>query len=381
MNKNGDKMMNCLCCVSPGRRRLLGALSALAGTVIAGRTASAAEAPSAASGLSRTAIRSIDIHAHYYPESYCDLVGGAGKQFGGAFVCDDKSFTFQTPAGGLGPLPMKFINVDERLKDMDASGVDVQALSLSVPMAYWGDRNFNARLAREWNTAASRIYQQHPTRFVVLATLPMLNATDAIDELERASQLPGVRGVYMGTNINNRDLDDPLFLPVFARIEQLNLPVFLHPQQTVGGSRLGDFYLSNLLGNPFDTAIAGSHLIFGGVLDRFPELQVTLPHAGGALPILIGRLDAGWTARPETRRLAQKPSSYLRRFCYDTVSHSGPVLDYLMQNIGVDRLVLGSDYCFDMGYEQPVRFLDRLDLTAQQRAMILGGNAGKLLRI
>lgn len=240
-------MMNCLCCVSPGRRRLLGALSALAGTMIAGRTASAAEAQSAASGLSRTAVRSIDIHAHYYPESYCDLVGGAGKQFGGAFVCDDKSFTFQTPAGGLGPLPMKFINVDERLRDMDASGVDVQALSLSVPMAYWGDRNFNARLAREWNTAASRIYQQHPTRFVVLATLPMLNATDAIDELERASQLPGVRGVYMGTNINNRDLDDPLFLPVFARIEQLNLPVFLHPQQTVGGSRLGDFYLSNLL--------------------------------------------------------------------------------------------------------------------------------------
>ena len=185
----------------------------------------------------------------------------------------------------------------------------------------------------------------------------------------------------MGTNINSLDLDDPRFSPIFARIEQLKLPVFLHPQQTVGGSRLGDFYLSNLLGNPFDTAIAGSHLILGGVLDRYPELHVTLPHAGGALPILIGRLDAGWTVRPETRRLAQKPSSYLRRFSYDTVSHSGPVLDYLMQNIGVDRLVLGSDYCFDMGYEQPVRFLDRLDLSAEQRAMILGGNAGKLLRI
>lgn len=360
---------------------MLGTLAALAGTVAAGGATSAAEPRRAAPGSTLATVRSIDIHAHYYPESYCDLVGGAGKQFGGKFTCDDTSFSFQTPAGGLGPLPMKFINVDERLKDMDASGVDVQALSLSVPMAYWGDRVFNAKLARVWNTAASRVHQQHPTRFVVLATLPMLNAGDAIDELERASELPGVRGVYMGTNVDNRDLDNPLFSPVFARIEQLNLPVFLHPQQTVGGSRLGDFYLSNLLGNPFDTAIAGSHLIFGGVLDRHPNLQVTLPHAGGVLPMVIGRLDAGWTVRPETRRLAQRPSSYLRRFSYDTVSHSGPVLDFLIQNIGIDRLVLGSDYCFDMGYEQPVRFLDRLGLSAQQRAMILGGNAGKLLRV
>ncbi|WP_247873494.1 amidohydrolase family protein [Burkholderia sp. LS-044] len=376
-----DTMLNCTCCPSPGRRRLLGALAAFAGTAVAGQSASAAGSADTPAAPPPQRPRSIDIHAHYYPESFCNLVGGEGKRFGGSFVCDDTSFTFRTPAGGLGPLPMKFIDVDARLKDMDASGVDVQALSLSVPMAYWGDRPFNAKLARDWNASASRVYQRHPTRFVVLATLPMLNAADAIDELERAAQLPGVRGVYMGTNIDNRDLDDPLFAPVFARIEQLGLPVFLHPQQTVGGARLGDFYLSNLLGNPFDTAIAGSHLILGGVLDRYPTLEITLPHAGGALPILVGRLDAGWTVRPETRRLAQKPSSYLRRFSYDTVSHSGPVLNFLIENVGVDRLVLGSDYCFDMGYEQPVRFLDRVDLSAQQRAMILGGNAGKLLRI
>ncbi|MBR8002390.1 amidohydrolase family protein [Burkholderia vietnamiensis] len=382
--------MICTCCMSSGRRRVLGAFAALAGAAVAGRPATAAEPGSVSSLASASSApatppaahpRAIDIHAHYYPESFCTLVGGEGKRFGGAFTCDDTTFTFRTPAGGLGPLPMKFIDVDARLADMDASGVDVQALSLSVPMAYWGDRPFNAKLARTWNTAASRVHQRHPTRFVVLATLPMLDATDAIDELERASQLPGVRGVYMVTNIDNRDLDDPRFAPVFARIEQLGLPVFLHPQQTVGGARLGDFYLSNLLGNPFDTAIAGSHLILGGVLDRHPALHFTLPHAGGALPILVGRLDAGWTVRPETRRLAQQPSSYLRRFSYDTVSHSGPVLNFLIDTVGIDRLVLGSDYCFDMGYAQPVRFLDRLDLTAAQRAMVLGGNAGRLLRI
>ncbi|OXC76056.1 amidohydrolase family protein [Caballeronia sordidicola] len=373
--------MDCTCCVSPKRRRLLGTMAALAGGLASGASGQAAAAtPTAVAGSARK-VRSIDVHAHYYPESYCELVGSEGHQFGGKFTCDASSFSFQTPAGGLGPLPLKFINIDARLADMDASGVDMQALSLSVPMAYWADRAFNAKLATTWNAAASKVHLQYPSRFVVLATLPMLNPHDAIDELERSAELPGVRGVYMGTNINNRDLDDPLFEPVFARIEQLGLPVFLHPQQTVGGARLNDFYLSNLLGNPFDTAIAGSHLILGGVMDRHPALSVTLPHAGGALPILMGRIDAGWTVRPETRRLAQKPSSYLRRFNYDTVSHSGPVLDFLIQNVGVDRLVLGSDYCFDMGYEQPVTFLDRLELPTDQKNMVLRGNASQLLKI
>jgi aminocarboxymuconate-semialdehyde decarboxylase len=184
--------MDCACCVSSKRRQFLGAITALAGGVMSGVSAAAAPA---ATPITAGVTRSIDIHAHYYPESYCDLVGGDGKKFGGRFTCDASSFSFQTPAGALGPLPMKFVDVGERLKDMDGSGVDIQALSLSVPMAYWGDRTFNAKLASTWNNAASEVYQQHPTRFVVLATLPMLNASDAIDELARAAELPSVRGV------------------------------------------------------------------------------------------------------------------------------------------------------------------------------------------
>jgi aminocarboxymuconate-semialdehyde decarboxylase len=181
----------------------------------------------------------------------------------------------------------------------------------------------------------------------------------------------------MGTNINGMDLDNPRFAPIFARIEQLGLPVFLHPQQTVGGGRLSDYYLSNLLGNPFDTAIAASHLILGGVLDQYPQLHVSLPHTSGALPILVGRLDAGWTSRPLTR-LAQKPSSYLTRFSYDTVSHSGPMLDYLIANVGIDHLVLGSDYCFDIGYEQPVRFVESIGLGPRDKAAVLDVNAARI---
>ena len=176
-----------------------------------------------------------------------------------------------------------------------------------------------------------------------------------------------------------RPLEHPRFDPIFARIAQTGLPVFRHPQQTVGGSRLADYYLSNRPGKPVDTAIAASHLILGGVMDRYPTLEITLAHAGGALPILLGRIDAGWNVRHETR--AQQPSSYARRVSYDSVSHSGPVLEFLTKNVGVDRLVFGSDYCFDMGYEQPLRFLDRIPLNNARRNMIMGGNAARLLHI
>ncbi|MGZ5805219.1 MAG: amidohydrolase family protein, partial [Xanthobacteraceae bacterium] len=203
----------------------------------------------------------------------------------------------------------------------------------------------------------------------------------AIDELNRVSKMPGLRGIYMGTNIDNRDLDDPLFEPIFARIEALDLPVFLHPQQTIGGKRLGVFYLNNFLGNPFDSAIAACHLIFGGVLDRHPKLQINLPHAGGALPGLIGRIDHGWKMRPETKHLANAPSTYLRRFTYDTISHSLPIMEFIISMVGADRVMIGSDYCFDMGYERPRQMVDDLRLSSADRALIMGGTAAKLLKI
>jgi aminocarboxymuconate-semialdehyde decarboxylase len=326
-------------------------------------------------------VLTIDVHAHYYPEELLSLIDGPGRGFGGQVTRTIDHFGFRTPAGTLGPLPMKFIRIEDRLRDMDACGVDIQALSLSVPMVYWADRVLNARMARVWNDAASDVHVRHPNRFLVLATLPMLDAHDAMRELERVAAMPGVRGIYMGTNINSVDLDHTRFATILAAIERARLPIFLHPQQTIGGDRLGDFYLSNLLGNPFDTAIAASRLILGGTLDRHPELHVSLPHAGGALPILIGRIDAGWHRRPETHRTAQPPSKYLRRFSYDSISHSRPVLDYLIKTVGPDRLVLGSDYCFDMGYDEPVRFVDRLALPAAQRDQIVGGNAALLLGV
>jgi len=325
--------------------------------------------------------RTIDIHAHYFGESYLQLFNEQCARYATEYRSTKDGWYLKSPISSVGPLPSKFFDVKQRITEMDRQGVRVQALSLTAPMVYWAEPEFSHRLARAWNDDAVAAHTAFPNRLFVLATLPMLDPDRAIDELNRVGKLPGVRGIYMGTNINGRDLDDPLFEPVFARIEALGLPIFLHPQQTIGGQRLSVFYLNNFLGNPFDTAIAACHLIFGGVLDRHPALQVNLPHAGGALLGLIGRIDHGWKVRPETKHLALAPSAYLRRFTYDTISHSAPILNFIISQVGADRVLLGSDYCFDMGCERPLALLDELQISDADRKLIAGETAAKLLKI
>jgi aminocarboxymuconate-semialdehyde decarboxylase len=186
----------------------------------------------------------------------------------------------------------------------------------------------------------------------------------------------------MGTNIEGRDLDDPLFEPIYTRIEALALPVFLHPLPPIlGGKRLQPYSLANLVAFPLDTTVAAAHLIFGGVMDRHPNLVIVLPHAGGALLNLIGRLDHGWNVIPAAKHSAQTPSAYLHRFMYDTIAHSKPVMEFIISQVGVDRIMLGSDYCFPVGYDRPVEVVEDLRLSSDQRKMILGGTAAKILKI
>jgi aminocarboxymuconate-semialdehyde decarboxylase len=264
---------------------------------------------------------------------------------------------------------------------MDRTGVAVQALSLTQPMVYFAKGDLGRRLARAFNDALAEAHTAHPDRFVGCMTLPMQDPAAAVAELQRAARLPGVRAVYLGTNVNGRDLSDPAFAPVFERCEEFELPVFLHPVSVLGGERLRPFYLSNLLGNPFDTAVAAAHLVFGGVLDRYPRLQVCLPHAGGALPYVAGRLQHGQRVRPEARDRARRPfTAYLRRFTYDTISHSPEALGWLIRTVGADRVMVGSDFCFDMGYERPRDIVTkRLRLKRADQVRILRDNAARLL--
>ena len=246
--------------------------------------------------------RAIDVHAHFYPERFLAAVETWGAPFGARVDrSDPRGPVLVAPGTPTRPLEPRFFDLPARLRSMDRQGVEVQALSLTIPMVYWADGAAGHRLARAFNDAASEAHTAHPDRFVGCATLPMQDPPRAAQELERASGLPGIRAVYLGTNVTGRELSDPAFFPIFERCQALKLPVLLHPITVIGAERLQPFYLHNLLGNPFDTAVAAAHLVFGGVLDRLPQLQVCLPHAGGALPYLAGRLQPRQRVRPEAQ--------------------------------------------------------------------------------
>jgi aminocarboxymuconate-semialdehyde decarboxylase len=181
--------------------------------------------------------------------------------------------------------------------------------------------------------------------------------------------------------VNGMELEDKSLWPLYAKCEELGWTVFLHPMDTIGADRTKKYHLKNLLGNPYDTGVAAAHLIFGGVLDAFPKLEVNLPHAGGTFPGLIGRLDHGTKVRAELKHMKQLPSAYLRRFTYDTIGHDDRINQNLVRLVGADRVTLGSDYCFDMGLNDPVGTVARLEVSSADRALINGETAAKLLHL
>ncbi|HJO69462.1 MAG TPA: amidohydrolase family protein [Rhodospirillales bacterium] len=324
---------------------------------------------------------SVDIHAHFFPASFLDLVADEGTSYGAALAASGKEGAAVLSVDGTAwPLESRIVDLEQRLAAMDEQGVDVHALSLTAPMVYWADPKLALKLSQAFNDAVVEAHQHHPDRFVSFAMLPMNDPALAARELERIAAAPGVRGLYMATRIRERELSDDAFSGVFERAEALGLPIFLHPIKVVEPERLKSFYLTNLVGNPTESAIAAAHLIFGGVLDRFPKLTVCLPHAGGSFPYLVGRINHGWEVRPECAHLERGPVEYLRRFYYDTVSHSAKALAYLIDLVGADRVMLGSDYCFDMGYERPVEVVgEHPGLSADDKRRILGDNARALL--
>jgi len=327
----------------------------------------------------------VDVHSHFFPEAYIRVIEESGASFGGAVDrSNPKGPSLVVGGQRTPPLDPRYWDLDLRIRSMNRQGVAVQALSLTVPMVYWADGPTGARLAAAFNDAASQAHVSHPDRFVGCATLPLQDPARALGELERAARLPGIKGVYMGTNVGGRELSDPAFFPVFERAAALGLPVLLHPLRVIGAERLAPYYLGNLLGNPFDTAIAAAHLVFGGVLDRLPKLEVCLPHAGGAMPYLHGRLRHGQSVRPETQGKARKPfSAYLRRFTYDIISHDAGCLRHLVATVGADRVMLGTDFCFDMGYERPLAAIQAkgVGLSRKDQERIVRTNAARLLRL
>jgi aminocarboxymuconate-semialdehyde decarboxylase len=324
-------------------------------------------------------MKTIDIHAHWYPEEWLRVFEREGAKEGASL---ERGAKYQLKAKSItNAFDERFVVVSERIQEMDKRAVDVHALSLTTPMVYWASAGLATTLSQAFNDAASAAHRKHPDRLVGLAMLPMQSPADAMKELERAAKLPGMRGLYLATNVNGMELDEKQFWDVYAKCEELGWTIFLHPVDTIGQDRTKKYYLKNLCGNPYDTGVAVAHLIFGGVMDRFPKLEFNLPHAGGTFPWLIGRWDHGTSVRPELKHMKKKPSEYLRRFTYDTIGHDDRINDALVRLVGADRVTLGSDYCFDMGLDDPLATVGRLNINEEEKNLIRGKNALKLLRL
>jgi aminocarboxymuconate-semialdehyde decarboxylase len=363
------------------RRALVGGLLAGA-ALLEARVRRRSRAWAASPARKRYTMPVIDAHAHWYPPEWVSLIQREGAANGAKIDKNDKGWTtFATPTINVVFTPAH-IDIHSRLQRMDDQRVDVHALSLTLPMVNWAPAPFGLKLAQTFNDACAAAHTEHPKRFFGLATLPMQAPPVALAELDRAAKLPGLRGLYLSTHINGKNLDDKAYLPFFARCQELGWPVFLHPLDPVGAERMGSYYLRNLLGNPYDTGIAAASLVFGGVMDAFPKLEVVLPHAGGTFPALIGRLDHGTEVRAELKHMKRPASAYLRRFHYDTIAYNPQLISNLIRLVGADRVVMGSDFPFDMGIDKPVELVEGLgDLTPSDRELILGKNAARLLRV
>ena len=321
----------------------------------------------------------IDTHAHWYPTEWLRLFERDGPAEGAQLERTATGYVIRTDRI-TNAFNDEYIDLGLRLAGMDRQRVDIQAMSLTAPMVYWASPGLGLALSQAYNDAASAAHLKHPTRLYGLAMIPMQAPELAVKELERASKLPGIRGLYLATNVNGTDLDDKRYWDIYAKAEDLGWTVFLHPIDTIGRERTTRFYLKNLLGNPYDTGVAAASLVFGGVMDQFPNLVVHLPHAGGTFPWLIGRMDRGTRVRPELKHMKKLPSEYLRRFRYDTIGHNDTINRHLVGMVGADRVMIGSDYCFDMGLEDPLGDLARIEgLSAAERDLIAGTNAAKLL--
>jgi aminocarboxymuconate-semialdehyde decarboxylase len=274
-------------------------------------------------------------------------------------------------------------SVARRLKDMDKAGIDIQAISTAPPQYYyWAEPELGRDVARTINDNIASIVHEHPDRFVGLCTVPMQAPEFAVAELERAVKQLGFRGVEINSNVAGAELSEERFRPFFAKAQELDTVIFMHPNGFTEGRRLADHYFINIIGNPLDSTVAVHHLIFGGVLDQYPRLKIVVAHGGGFLPAYSGRVDHAHKYRPDCRRCIKRPpTTYLKRMYFDTITFTHHQLEYLVQQWGADHVLLGTDYPYDMALPNAVDFVATAKLGRTEKAAILGGNAAKLLKL
>jgi aminocarboxymuconate-semialdehyde decarboxylase len=329
-------------------------------------------------------LKTIDVHIHFLSPRALEGARKAPDRYG-VRVLDDGP----RPRLAVGaepptrPLLEALYTLDRHLEFLDGQGIDTALFGPLMDVAgYSLPPEHGAAWSRLQNEALAASLAEAGGRHYGLATLPLQEPKLAAEELAFAVQSLGLRGAMIDPNALGRPLGDRAFDPFWKAAADLGAPVILHPFLLEAVERFGRHYLHNLVGYPFETTLAAASLIFGGTLDRFPPLDVVLLHGGGFLPYHIGRFDRGHVTREEARADgAGLPSAYLRRFHYDTLTQFPPALAYLVQVVGEDRVLLGSDHPFWLGDPEPVRIVREAGLAPAAQQAILGDNAARLFHL
>jgi aminocarboxymuconate-semialdehyde decarboxylase len=324
----------------------------------------------------------IDVHTHFLPPELVDEARAGGAPDGLRTELAGGQEWMVHRQGFRYPLHRTFYDMSARLDAMTAMGIDVGILSVAPTIfMYWLPAAEGRDFCRRTNDTLATLAKESDGRLCPVATLPMQDPAAAAHELRRAVGQLGLHGAEIGPSVEGEPLDDVALRPVLTAASDLGVPLIVHPSSVSVRPGLPDFYLTNLVGNPLETTICAARLIFSGTLDALPGLRIVLMHGGGYLPYQIGRLDHGHRVRPEAAGCRDLPSSYLGRFHYDTITHAARPLEFLVDLVGADHVVYGTDYPFDMGGGSLEAQLAGVELSADDREAIAGGNAAALFGV
>jgi aminocarboxymuconate-semialdehyde decarboxylase len=325
-----------------------------------------------------------DVHAHCIPESLLDLLRAEGPRLGIEIRDDgDGEYAVIRDRVRLAPFRAILTDLEARIRAMDDSGVDVQLLAGWIDLtAYALDAVAGAEYSRRFNEIIAAEAGRHPDRFLPMGTIPLQDPARAAAELDFAVRDLGMAGVQIATTVDGIDLDEAGLDPFWEVAADLGCPIVLHPCDPLPGVDLSRNFLDNMVGRPAESTIAVGHLLFSGVLERFPGLVICVVHGGGFVPYQLGRLQRGFDAVPKlsARNIITAPSELARRLYYDTVLHDPAPLAFLVEQVGSDHVLMGTDYPFPMGDPSPVDTVNAIPgLSQEQRRLILGDNVARLV--
>jgi aminocarboxymuconate-semialdehyde decarboxylase len=329
-------------------------------------------------------MRSIDVHAHLTPQCFWRATENGGDWHTIRREQDANGGEIAVVGGRRQSLPPRARwTPEQRLADMDSLGVDMHVVSPFVGFYnYQLDGRIAIATSQAINDEISSMTRSRPDRFAGLGTLPMQDVKAAIGELERCMVHLGLKGAEINDHVNGRTLEEPEFRPFWKAAEELGALIFFHQGgETLVSPRTTRYHLPNSIGNLVDRAVTFATLVSGGVMDQYPNLKICLGHGGGYTCYGIGRLDRGWQVRSEARaHMAQPPSAYLRRFYYDCIVYTEAALRFLIDTVGADRVLFGTDWPYDMALDWPVSWiLGMQSLSQEEKEAILWKNLERLL--